>query len=241
MIISIVGVGRLGKCIAMGVKEKHLLILYDLDVSKIKHCEELKVGKRAANINKAIKGDIIFFALPPEAIIQILDKHYSSIPDSTLLVNLSTFLTQEELERKYKNNNILSCKIIGEADEIEKGNKITCIINKMKNKQSDKNKVVEQIMLRLGTVVYDNEKHYLDVNYLAAEAAMNGVLELAEKLKNKGLSKSVIETAIRNTFIATAKQFPFEQPDYFHKLIFSNHSNLDTIRINYLAVNAINE
>ncbi len=74
----------------------------------------------------------------------------------------------------------------------------------------------------MGIVIYDDEEKYLKVNYMAAEEAMKSVINLARKLQNMKMKSHVVNAAIKQIFLGTAQQFPYEEPDYFHDLVYQN-------------------
>jgi pyrroline-5-carboxylate reductase len=202
MEISIIGVGRLGEALVRNTGSTQIFF-YDIDRDRISSLERKGFGNKLDSLSSALDKDIVLFALPGKEILNILRQNYLKISPQTLLVNLSTSLTLKELEECCGNLNFLSCKIIGESDQIQKGGKVTFIIHKTEKPVTGKISVVTGLFRLLGHVIVDDEKKYLNVNYLAAEKIMKTALEFAVELKKSSFPTEVISAAILGVMMGT--------------------------------------
>ncbi len=85
---------------------------------------------------------------------------------------------------------------------------------------------VEKIFQKVGIAIFDDENKYTDVNYIAATESMKGAIYTADKLRKMKIKRQIIEVAIKQVFVGTAGQYPYEEPDYFHELVYKKNPGL---------------
>jgi hypothetical protein len=154
--------------------------------------------------------------------------------EEVLWVNISTFVTLKDMiHRVGPAVNLVSLKIIGHFEVISPRNKAVFIIHR-RHPENERMAEIEGILKNVGTVIYDDEEKYLEVNYIAAAEAMKGVLKAANYLNNLGLDRQVIHAAIQQGSIGSARQFPYAKPDYFHEWVYSRNPGLKEMNENLL-------
>ncbi len=224
--IVIVGAGQMGTQIGKAACKDNDVIFYDIDHDKSRSAAKLYNAGYSNTLQEIDTPDIIFLCVPKNAVMELLHNDYVKGSTETLWVNICTFITRNEITKITGfAGNIVSCKIIGHFERISPTNKGVFIIHS-EHPENERMAVVEDILQNVGTVIYDDENKYLEVNYIAASEAMKGVLHTANLLREKGIGEKVINAAIRQIFIGSALQFPYAEPDYFHELVYQRNPGL---------------
>ncbi len=192
-----------------GQKSKEIALRYGVNFSE--------------QMEEALEADIVFLAIPKDEAVSVINNF--SRNGCQLWVNFSTLLTKRNIRTLFPyTKNLVSVKIIGEADAINRGIPPVFVIDP--DFRTLVNNDVLSLLKEIGAVIFDCEEKYEMVNYLAAELAMLAATQLAKKLKKKGIAAAAIEAAIKGVFVGTVSQFPYDEPDYFHQLVFAKHANL---------------
>jgi len=224
--IVIVGAGQMGTQIGKAACKDNDVIFYDIDQEKSRSVAKLNNAGYSNNLQEIDTPDIVFLCVPKNAVIEILQNDDANVSTETLWVNISTFITRKEItDITGSSENIVSCKIIGHFERISPTNKGVFVIHS-EHPENERMAVVEDILQNVGTVIYDDEEKYREVNYIAAAEAMKGVLHTATLLREKGMGELVINAAVRQIFIGSALQFPFAESDYFLELVYQRNPGL---------------
>ena len=234
MKIAIVGAGQMGTQIGKAASESHNVIFYDIDPEKSRSAAELINAEYSDSLQDILTARIIFLCVPGKAVTDLLREYHSKTRTEVLWVNISTFVTLKDLiQRVGPADNIVSLKIVGHFERISPDNKGVFVIHE-KHPANEQMTEVKKILKGVGTVIYDDEEKYLEVNYIAAAEAMKGVLNTANLLKMQGLDDQVLQAAVKQVFVGTALQFPYAKPDYFHELVYERNPGLRSINENLL-------
>jgi pyrroline-5-carboxylate reductase len=183
-----------------------------------------------------LNSDILFLAVPKSAVLELFEKYYAQVPKETLWVNICTFITLKDIQGLTGDaRNVVSCKIIGHFEMMSPANKCAFVIHD-ESPAGELTSIVESVFRKVGIVVHDNEEKYLEVNYIAASEGMKGVIRAANILKGLHIDTQIINAAIRQLFIGTARQFPYPSPDYFHNLVYQRNPGLKELNDEILKI-----
>ncbi|HEX9060585.1 MAG TPA: NAD(P)-binding domain-containing protein [Clostridia bacterium] len=225
MNIGVVGAGMMGCNIVKSAAKSGCVKVFDVDFTRASNAA-YDFGQIACkSFDDLLDCEVIFLAVPGSAVIPLLND-YINKTENALWINISTLLNQEHLKNSFPEaRNILSIKIIGQAGSMTNGMMPVIIVDPVYGDVVTRE--ILDILGEVGEVVFDYEKKYLDVNMYAAEAAMVTAATLAEKLFAMNIDKKAIHAAIKGVFTGTAAQFPYGDQDYFHKLVFVRHPDMD--------------
>lgn len=233
MDIGVIGVGNMGEHLAASSSLVGKVRVYDIDSEKAEAVAS-KLGITFLNdIEGLLKSDIIFLAIPGNSVIPLLKENLKKSGPKTLWINVSTLVSIKDIKEAFPaSKNIGSIKIIGEAGAMHSGTKPVIIVDPLyKNVFTED---VHKILNGVGDVIVDYELKYLNINLYAAEVAMLSCLSLAKKLSDNGIDNKVINAAVKGVLVGTSRQFPYENPDYFHELVYQIHPDIkaqfDTFR-----------
>lgn len=221
---GVVGAGMMGSNIVKSAAKAGCVRIYDIDYRKACKCAADFRQSACRTIDGLLDCEVIFLAVPGDTVIPVLERYLEKTPD-TVWVNVSTLVSGENLKNTFpENGNIVSIKIIGQADSMMGGMTPVIIVDPAYD--GILNEEISGILWGIGEVVSDYENKYMDVNLYAAEAAMLTAKSLADKLHALDINEKVIHAAIKSVFTGTAAQFPYINPDYFHKLVFERHPDI---------------
>lgn len=221
--IGIIGAGQMGNALGRAAAlNGYNTIFFDIDTKKAQEAALNSKADFTIDINEIFNSNIIFLALHKDAVLNFFTNYYKSVSLKSVCVNISTFVTMNDIRNITKDiSRIISCKIIGHFLKVASVKSVFVL-----DTNSEKNKDVEEILGSIGEVIYGSENDYVQLNYLAAEAAMRSTLTLVKQLKEMGYKESVIYAAVKSVFIGTAEQFPFLKPDYFHNMVYKNNPDI---------------
>lgn len=228
MNIGVVGAGMMGGNIVKSAAKLGCVRIFDTDSSRAANTASCTGQRACGSVEDLLDCEVIFLAVPGDAVIPLLNRCIDKAPN-TLWVNISTLLNREHLKIAFPEaRNIISIKIIGQADSMAGGMMPVIIVDPLYKDIAGRE--IVDILGEVGEVVFDDEKKYLDVNLYAAEAAMLTAASLADKLLAMGIDKRAICAAIKSVFTGTAAQFPYQAQDYFHKLVLERHRGISFSR-----------
>ena len=223
--IGVIGVGRMGKQIISCCQRQGHVKVFDID-----NVEATRVAMQyrvicCQSIEDMLDCTTIFLAVPGETVMAIIGDYVQQAPQELIWISVSTLLTARQLRETYPSyGNVISVKIIGVADAMQLGIRPVLVLDPAYDLIL--HGYVLSLLDQVGEVVHDFEDKYVAVNLMSAEAAMTAVIWLAKQLKASGIANPAVITSIRNVFLGTASQFPYQPSDYFHELIFARHPDL---------------
>jgi len=224
--VGVIGAGQMGFQIGKVAKKDHDVVFFDIDQGKSKSAAKQLHTRYGDEIQKTLESDIIFLAVPGKDVIECLEKHHTTVSKETLWVNISTFVTLKDMKAVTRDaSNMASCKIIGHSEMMSPTSQCVFVIHHV-HPENELMSVVEAIFEKVGITIYDDESKYLEVNYIAAAESMRSALHVADILRSMDISYPVIEAAVKQILTGTASQFPYEEHDYFHDLVYQRNPGL---------------
>ncbi|WP_157046202.1 hypothetical protein [Geotalea uraniireducens] len=223
--IAIWGAGKLGNLLVHKLSPYYRIVVHDADRSKTAKLEQTpNVAVYSAPQDMA-EAKAVLIALPKGEVLPCMKMLDGLLVKPILLVNLSTAVMLEDLQSThFLYARPASMKVIGEADNLLKEDIGHFIVNA----QSDADaRYLASIFGKIGKVTLTrDESLYRNVNLVAAEEIMLAAGKICHRLKESGLSKEIIQSAILSVARGTLDQFPWSDRDYFHDLVFQKYQGL---------------
>ncbi|NJO92468.1 MAG: hypothetical protein HC831_28480 [Chloroflexia bacterium] len=136
------------------------------------------------------------------------------------LINISSSVDLQNLSEKFK---IINVKIIGEAEEIDRGNVPAVIVPN--NLDNECFSVVKYVFGKFGHIKEDDVHKYKDLNRLIATETIKVLFNLKEQMASKNIDEKIAKIAINNVMAGTCKGYPWPDDDEFIQNILKTLNN----------------
>lgn len=193
MRIGIVGIGRMGRVLAVRLAGVSELTLYDVNKEQLEKIAAATGAKVAGNLAEAALGDAVILALPDREVIDCL-KEFNQLRRSPIsVINVATNVAQSVLEHTAAPHvRCISAKFIGHAGEMAAGERPVIIVH---DKPEDMVALATSIFSHVGEVLTGNSDVVTLINTVAAEKAIEAAVLIEENLRMKGISDLAIAKA----------------------------------------------
>ena len=223
--VAVVGVGKMGNCVARSIPVSYQLLLYDLNLNK--NMLNLVVNKDAQIIHsekELRKADYIIICVPADECERFLKEKKDAIGKDTVIVCISTGIRKETVCELAGNNAIVFVKIIAEAGEIMKGNKPLLILQNVEDKNLQRDMCA--LLGNFGEVISDSALIYNEVNYISACKVIEAIFEVRDIFSESELPERVINKAITNVMAGTCSTYPWDENDVFINKVLDKLKNV---------------
>jgi pyrroline-5-carboxylate reductase len=190
MQIGIVGIGRMGRVLAVRLAEAAELTLYDVKLDQLAEVAAATGAKAGASLEEAVLGDAVILALPDREVIDCL-KELNQIRHSPItVINVATNVAQSVLEHTAAPHvRCISAKFIGQAGEMAAGARPVIVVHE---KPEELVALTVEIFSHVGDVLTGNSDVVTTINTIAAEKAIEAAVLIEESLRMKGFSNPAI-------------------------------------------------
>lgn len=205
MKIGLVGIGRMGKVLAKGLRDDRELYLFDRNIEQMNRvAKELNV----ATVNKLeeiAKIGIVILAVPDHEVISCI-KVFNQIREPLIVINIATNVAQTMLEKiAAPHVKCIGVKFIGHADEMALGEKPVIMINQF---PGDIASQVMEIFQSIGLVLVGRADLVQIINRIAAEKALEAAVSIEELLQEKEITnQTMIKSAIKQVAAGILKAY----------------------------------
>ncbi|MDF2501289.1 MAG: hypothetical protein K0Q77_2003 [Anaerosporomusa subterranea] len=190
MRIGIVGIGRMGRVLAVKLAEVAELTLYDVNSDRLAKVAAATGAKVGASLEEAALGDAVILALPDREVIDCL-KDFNQIRRSPItVINVATNVAQSVLEHTAAPHvHCISAKFISQAGEMAAGARPVIIVH---DTPEELVPLTTEIFAHVGDVLIGNSDVVTTINTVAAEKAIEAAVLIEESLRMKGFSNPAI-------------------------------------------------
>lgn len=211
--IAIIGLGRMGCCIARKICHLDLnMWLYDIDQYKTQKSKEFISGDNVCwktYIQDAINAEYVILALAPNETIDFLNLYEEQLSNCNIVFVLARL--SEENRIMWSKVNICRVKIIGEAEQINKGERPYIVVQDC---QYEKMEIVSYIWGAFGKIRFSGEKIFNDINKIAAKEILVAIERVKIRLLGE-IDEEILKVLINNVMAGTCNGYPWELDDGF--------------------------
>lgn len=190
MRIGIVGIGRMGRVLAVRLAGAAELTLYDLNADQLAKIAVATGAKAGGSLGEVARCDALILALPDREVIDCL-KELNQIRRSPITaINVATNVAQSVIEHTAAPHvRTISAKFIGHAEEMAGGAWPVIIVH---DKPPELVPLAQEIFSHVGDVIVGNSDVVTAINTLAAEKALEAAVLIEESLRQKGFADPAI-------------------------------------------------
>ncbi|UMZ73898.1 NAD(P)-binding domain-containing protein [Natranaerofaba carboxydovora] len=211
MKIGLIGIGRLGSQIAkyLLLAQKEILA-YHQDKEKAENfCREYDYyGKiePTNDIKEISNTDVVILTLPSEVTLDVARTLKKVLKKDQWVINTATEVYLTELKSELSKESIVAAKIIGNAYEIEKGEKPGIVLDGHNEKLVEKS---VNLFSNLGYAIKGDEKDVSKINKIGAIEAIRTVLRIEKRLdeNNIELDDEMYNAFLNNVVAGTVKTY----------------------------------
>lgn len=190
MRIGIVGIGRMGRVLAVRLAEVAELTLYDVCIDQMIKVAAATGAKPAESLAEAASGDAVILALPDREVIDCI-KEFNQIRHKPIaVINVATNVAQSVLEQMAATHvRCISAKFIGHAGEMAAGERPVIIVH---HQPEELVPLTTEIFSYVGDVLTGNSDMVTLINTIAAEQAIEAAVRIEDSLHRKGIHDPAI-------------------------------------------------
>lgn len=190
MRISIIGIGRMGRVLAVRLAKAADLTLYDVDGKQLAKVAAAVGAKNSASLEEAAVSDAIILALPDRDVIRCLKELNHIRRSSLVVINVATNVAQTVLEDAAAPHvHCISAKFVGHAAEMAAGARPVIIIDE---RAAELVPLAKNIFSHVGEVLTGNSDLVSVINTIAAEKAIEAAVLIEENLRQRGFADPAI-------------------------------------------------
>jgi 3-hydroxyisobutyrate dehydrogenase-like beta-hydroxyacid dehydrogenase len=217
--VGLIGVGRMGKELARRLKGYVELTVYDFDPNLLDSVANELSLTTADNIEDIAKLGTVILAVPDSEVINcIKDFNQQRLP--LTVVNIATNVDQHVLEETADRHiRCIGVKFVGQASEMAAGGDPVIIIN---DRPAELTAQVADIFVAAGQVLVGKADVAGLVNTIAAEKALEAVVNIEDVLQQQGVTNpAIIRSAIRQVAAGIMKAYADQELGPFARQIVS--------------------
>ena len=190
MRIGIIGIGRMGRVLAVRLAEATELTLFDVNTDKVAKVAAATGAKVGEKLDEAALCDAVILALPDREVIDCV-KEFNQLHRSPItVINIATNVAQSVLEHAAAPHvRCISAKFIGHAGEMAAGARPVIIVH---DNPQELVPLATELFAHAGDVIVGNSDVVTMINTVAAEKAIEAAVLIEESLRMKGFSDPVI-------------------------------------------------
>lgn len=190
MRIGIVGIGRMGRVLAVRLAGVADLILFDVNTDQLVKVAAATGAKVGNSLEETAVGDAVILALPDREVIDCI-KEFNQVRRSPItVINVATNVAQSVLEHSAAPHvRCTSAKFIGHAGEMAAGARPVIIVHE---KPEELVPLTTEVFAHVGDVIVGNSDLVTTINTVAAEKAIEAAVLIEESLRMKGFSDPAI-------------------------------------------------
>lgn len=229
MKIGIIGSGNLGCAIASCLSRKSNLTMVLGDVLEEKAKEaSAKMNCQSMDVEQMVKElDIIFLALPPQAMESFIVENEVSFRQGSIIVNLSTGKDTMEIQEKMQRNDIdlIGLKPVCQATALESMEKTVFLTSS----KSENLELLSDLLSKVGKIYRNEEMQVQKINELATLRALELIIQVRKDLEQFQVEDDVLDCAIKSVALGTLMDFPYTKErknDYIDRLVEKYGLNL---------------
>lgn len=190
MRIGIVGIGRMGRVLAVRLAETEELTLFDVNTDDLVRVAAATGAKAGRNLEEAAQGDAVILALPDREVIDCIKEFNQMRRGPIHVINIATNVAQSVLEHSSAPHVLCtSAKFISQAGEMAGGARPVIIVH---DKPQELAELATEIFSKVGDVLVGNSDVVTMINTVAAEKAIEAAVLIEESLRIKGFSDPAI-------------------------------------------------
>lgn len=205
MPIGLVGVGRMGKTLAVKLADHMDLVLFDRDNSRLADVEsEYRLAVADSLEDMAALGTVIL-AVPDREVISCI-KLFNQQPQPLTVINIATNVNRQVLrEIAAKHVKCTSAKIISQADEMMAGQRPVIIVD---DYPPELVSATADIFSKVGDVIIGRADLVAQINRITAEKVLTAAVTIEEALRQQNINDTeIIKSAIGQVAVGTLKAY----------------------------------
>lgn len=203
--IGLVGVGRMGRALAVRLAKEHDVCIFDRDQVRLEAvARELSLAKMESIEEIAQLGTVIL-AVPDREVISCI-KFFNQLPHSLVAINIATNVNRHSIRETAAGHvRCISAKIVGHADEMMLGQKPLIIAD---DHPGELVEIVRTIFAPAGDVIVGRADIVSLINTIAAEKVLSAAVGIEEALRQQKITDpEIVKAAIRQVAVGTLKAY----------------------------------
>lgn len=190
MRIGIVGIGRMGRVLAVRLAKTAELTLYDVCTAQLVKVAAATGAKAGESLAAAAEGDAVILALPDREVIDCIKEFNQLRQQPIAVINVATNVAQSALEHiAAAHVRCIGAKFIGHAGEMAAGERPVIIVH---HQPEELVPLATEIFSQVGEVLIGDSDLVTQINTIAAEQAIEAAVHIEERLRAKGISDPAI-------------------------------------------------
>lgn len=197
MIVNlIIGFGSLAKSLLTFVKEGEELFVFSRNINKIKEAYKEFPFIKIADEETLTKAKHVLICLPSSSYQDFFKSYGSLFSVEATFFSFSTALMRTEVQMLSGKDQIIPCKCVGQAKQMQRDHKGMLVVPCGYDRQRDYLRGIFESEL---DIVEGDEKEVFYVNRQATKATLKMVTALKRELEGKGIDSRIIEHTIEIT------------------------------------------
>lgn len=194
MKVAILGAGRMAALLTARIPGSYRKVIINRNRARAVALAD-EVGALASDQVAAVRGcDVIFLAVPAEAISGLIADLLPHMEEGALLVNMATDLMTAELQAAFPARRIVAAKMVGHARAMANGRPGAVVLDHVNDADAA---LLSDLLGGLGPVLRGNEEQVLAVNTTVAEEMVRAEASLRARLGEMGLAPALVDAAAR--------------------------------------------
>lgn len=190
MRVGIVGVGRMGRVLAVRLANAVDLALFDVNAEQLTKIAAATGAKAGANLAEAALCDAVILALPDREVIDCLKEFNQMRRSQITVINVATNVAQSVIEHTAAPHvRCISAKFIGHAGEMAAGSRPVIVVH---DNPTELVQITTEIFSHVGDVLVGNSDVVTTINTIAAEKALEAAVMIEENLRIRGFADPAI-------------------------------------------------
>jgi 3-hydroxyisobutyrate dehydrogenase-like beta-hydroxyacid dehydrogenase len=210
--VGILGLGRLGRALALRLQGEVPLLAYDVDRQA---AQEFASRHRLALVSRRELVrccDVVLITVPPTVVAEVLRRLSRRPGPHPVYANLATGVRTAELlaDRDVAKLPVVGLKPVCQFTAVRYGLPTVFVTT-----SADHLALLQRAVEQLGPVVLGEETVVRRLNRIATKAALAAASELQDELRSVSPDDRLVQAAIRNVFAGTAADYPPDQSDHY--------------------------
>ncbi|HWI64176.1 MAG TPA: NAD(P)-binding domain-containing protein [Symbiobacteriaceae bacterium] len=191
--VAIVGAGRMGSLLAQRIPVGYRKVIISRDRAGAAQVAD-EVGGLASDQISAVRGcQVIFLAVPGQAVTQLVRDMAAHLADTALVVNMAPEIMTGDLAADVPNVRLAAAKILGHARELQMGARGVVVLDHIDEEAEDR---LRQLLEPLGPIIRGSESMVLDAGGAIVQAMQDAARTLTSRLTALGLERHLAQVVL---------------------------------------------
>lgn len=196
MKVAVLGAGRMGALLASRLPGNIRKVVISRKRQRATALAD-EVGGIASDQLSAVRGaQVVFLALPGQALPQAVADLQAHLDQGALVVNLATEVDTPDLAAMFPQVRLVAAKVIGHALEMGHGSPGIVVLDGV---SAEEEELLSELLSGLGPVIRDAEAKVRLAQTAVVEEVIRAEAALRERLQTLGLGAELIRIAIKTT------------------------------------------